>query len=152
MGVSFVVITLAGFMCAFAPQRRLGFEISYAFFVLGRFLLSSATRGVALTGFVIGMSNDERKKKLQNFLPDRFRCGNWLVEENTIDSFHCHSIHSRAKATFIHRYCHPIFFCRWGISAINICVFHPNMALVEYCSGHLVDSFSFLLFVSRALR
>ncbi len=55
MGVSFIVITLAGFMCAFAPQPRLGFEISYAFFVLGRFLLSCATRGVALTGFVIGM-------------------------------------------------------------------------------------------------
>jgi hypothetical protein len=55
MGVSFIVITLAGFMCAFAPHPKLGFEISYAFFVLGRFLLACATRGVALTGFVIGM-------------------------------------------------------------------------------------------------
>ena len=55
MGVSFILITIAGFMCAFAPDPRLGFEISYAFFVLGRFLLACATRGVALTGFVIGM-------------------------------------------------------------------------------------------------
>jgi hypothetical protein len=55
MGVSFILITLAAFMCAFAPQAKLGFEISYSFFVLGRFLLACATRGVALTGFVIGM-------------------------------------------------------------------------------------------------
>ncbi|CAF5189758.1 unnamed protein product, partial [Rotaria sp. Silwood1] len=40
MGASFVVITLASFMCAFAPHSKLGFEISYAFFVLGRFLLA----------------------------------------------------------------------------------------------------------------
>jgi hypothetical protein len=54
MGVSFILITLAAFMCALAPQPKLGFEISYAVFVLGRFLLACATRGVALTGFVIG--------------------------------------------------------------------------------------------------
>ena len=55
MAISFVVITIASFMCAFAPHPKLGFEISYAFFVLGRFLLACATRGVALTAFVIGM-------------------------------------------------------------------------------------------------
>ena len=55
MGVSFMLLLLAGFICAFAPQQELGFEISYAFFVFGRFLLACATRGVALTGFVIGM-------------------------------------------------------------------------------------------------
>ena len=54
MGVSFILITIAGFMCALAPHQNFGFEISYAFFVLGRFLLACATRGVALTGFVIG--------------------------------------------------------------------------------------------------
>ena len=148
MGVSFLLITFAGLMYAFAPQRGFRFEISYAFFVLGRFLLSCATRGVALTGFVIGTSNDENEKTLKNFLRDCFRCGNRLVEENTIDSFHCHSIHSWTKATCIHRYCHSIFL-RWRrISTINICLFHPNMALVEYCSGHLVNSISFLLLVS----
>ncbi|CAF3321048.1 unnamed protein product [Rotaria sp. Silwood2] len=55
MGVSFVVITIASFMCAFAPHPKLGFEISYALFVLGRFLLACAIRGVGLTGFVIGV-------------------------------------------------------------------------------------------------
>ena len=55
MGISFVIITLASFICAFAPQRILGFEKSYTFFVIGRFLLACATRGVSLAGFVIGM-------------------------------------------------------------------------------------------------
>ncbi|CAF4584025.1 unnamed protein product [Rotaria sp. Silwood1] len=64
MGVSFVVITLASFMCAFAPHPKLGFEISYAFFVLGRFLLACATRGVALTGFVIGAEIVGPKQRL----------------------------------------------------------------------------------------
>ncbi|CAF3333739.1 unnamed protein product [Rotaria sp. Silwood2] len=64
MGASFVVITIASFMCAFAPHPKLGFEISYAFFVLGRFLLACATRGVALTGFVIGAEIVGPKQRL----------------------------------------------------------------------------------------
>jgi hypothetical protein len=55
MGVSFFIISLASFICSFAPQQELGFEISYALFVFGRFLLACATRGIALTAFVIGM-------------------------------------------------------------------------------------------------
>lgn len=66
MGVSFIVITLASFMCAFAPQKGFGFEISYAFFILGRFLLSCATRGIALTGFVIGKYPLKTDNKKQN--------------------------------------------------------------------------------------
>ncbi|UJR09792.1 hypothetical protein I4U23_014018 [Adineta vaga] len=64
MGVSFIVLTFAAFMCALAPNRRLGFEISYAFFVLGRFLLACATRGIALTGFVIGAEIVGPKQRL----------------------------------------------------------------------------------------
>jgi len=55
MGVSFFLISVAGFICAFAPRQGLGFNMSYALFTFGRFLLSCATRGVALTGFVIGI-------------------------------------------------------------------------------------------------
>ncbi|CAF1291039.1 unnamed protein product [Rotaria sp. Silwood1] len=64
MGVSFVVITLASFMCAFAPHSKLRFEISYAFFVFGRFLLACAIRGVGLTGFVIGVEIVGPKQRL----------------------------------------------------------------------------------------
>lgn len=56
MGVSFLIITISSFICAFAPQERFGFDVSYTLFVLGRFFLACATRGVTLTGFVIGMS------------------------------------------------------------------------------------------------
>ncbi|CAF3399488.1 unnamed protein product [Rotaria sp. Silwood1] len=55
MGISFIIISLASLICAFAPQQKLGFEISYGLFLVGRFLVACATRGVALTGFVIGM-------------------------------------------------------------------------------------------------
>ncbi|CAF2552432.1 unnamed protein product [Rotaria sp. Silwood2] len=54
MGISFLIISLGSFVCAFAPQQKLGFEISYVLFLFGRFLVACATRGVALTGFVIG--------------------------------------------------------------------------------------------------
>ena len=55
MGISFFIICLASFISAFAPQQELGFEISYTLFVFGRFLVACATRGIALTGFVIGI-------------------------------------------------------------------------------------------------
>ena len=59
MGFSFVLIAVSSFICAFAPQEQLGFDISYALFVFGRFLLACATRGVTLTGFVIGMYSNQ---------------------------------------------------------------------------------------------
>lgn len=55
MGISFFLITVASFICAFAPQQQWGFDKSYALFLFGRFLLACASRGIALTGFVIGM-------------------------------------------------------------------------------------------------
>jgi hypothetical protein len=56
MGVSFVLMFLAGIICALAPQDLIGYGTSYVFFAIGRFLLACATRGIAVTGFVIGMS------------------------------------------------------------------------------------------------
>lgn len=54
MGISFCILCFASFMCAFAPQKNLGFELSYVLFIVGRFLIACATRGIALSGFVIG--------------------------------------------------------------------------------------------------
>ncbi|CAF0825598.1 unnamed protein product [Rotaria sordida] len=64
MGISFFIISLASFICAFAPQQKLGFEISYVLFLVGRFLVACATRGVALTGFVIGVELVGPKQRL----------------------------------------------------------------------------------------
>ena len=54
MGISFVLMFIAGIICALAPQDLLGHGTSYPVFVTGRFLLACATRGIAVTGFVMG--------------------------------------------------------------------------------------------------
>jgi hypothetical protein len=55
MGVSFVLMFVAGIICAQAPHDLLGYGTSYPFFAIGRFLLACATRGIGITGFVMGM-------------------------------------------------------------------------------------------------
>lgn len=84
MGISFFIISIASFICAFAPQQELGFEISYGLFVFGRFLLACATRGVALTGFVIGMYLN-----IMNLYTFKFLCRrrNGLVNINLMSIF-----------------------------------------------------------------
>ena len=60
MGASFILMFVAGIICALAPQELLGYGTSYPQFALGRFLLACATRGIAVTGFVMGMFSCER--------------------------------------------------------------------------------------------
>lgn len=55
MGVSFVLMFIAGIICALAPVELIGHGTSYPFYALGRFLLACATRGISITGFVMGM-------------------------------------------------------------------------------------------------
>lgn len=57
MGVSFVLMFIAGIVCALAPEEFFGFGTtsSYWLFVIGRFFVACATRGIAVTGFIIGM-------------------------------------------------------------------------------------------------
>ena len=54
MSVSFILMALAGIICAFGPQDSLGFWPSYFIYMLGRFLLACATRGISVSGFVLG--------------------------------------------------------------------------------------------------
>ena len=63
MGASFVLMFLAGIICALAPQDLIGYGTSYPLFAIGRFLLACATRGIAVTGFVMGMFSIFRTKK-----------------------------------------------------------------------------------------
>lgn len=55
MGISFVLMFIAGIICALAPQDLFGYGTSYYFLAIGRFLLACTTRGISITGFVIGM-------------------------------------------------------------------------------------------------
>jgi hypothetical protein len=54
MSVSFVLMTLSSFLCAFGPQKSFGFWPSYIIFILARFLLACSTRGISVSGFVLG--------------------------------------------------------------------------------------------------
>ena len=55
MGVSFVLMFMAGIVCALAPQDFIASDSRYPLLAIGRFFVACATRGIAITGFVIGM-------------------------------------------------------------------------------------------------
>jgi len=55
MGASFVLMSIAGIICALAPEEFIDHGTSYSAFAIGRFLVACATRGIAITGFVMGM-------------------------------------------------------------------------------------------------
>ncbi|CAF2389953.1 unnamed protein product [Rotaria sp. Silwood2] len=54
MSVSFILMSFSGFLCAFGPQPVLGFWSSYIIFTAARFLLACSTRGISVSGFVLG--------------------------------------------------------------------------------------------------
>jgi MFS family permease len=54
MSVSFVLMSISGFLCAFGPQERSGVWSSYIIFTIARFLLACSTRGISVSGFVLG--------------------------------------------------------------------------------------------------
>jgi hypothetical protein len=54
MSISFILMTVAGFLCTFGPQSSFGVWPSYIIFVFARFLLACSTRGVSESGFVLG--------------------------------------------------------------------------------------------------
>lgn len=54
MGISFILMTVSVFLCAFGPQSHIGFWYSYTIFVLARFLIACSTRGISVSGFVLG--------------------------------------------------------------------------------------------------
>lgn len=62
MSVSFILMTFSGFLCAFGPQPAIGFWPSYVIFIVARFLLACSTRGISVSGFVLGseIGNDEQ--------------------------------------------------------------------------------------------
>ena len=54
MSGSFILMSLAGLLCTFGPQAAFGFVPSYIIFILARFLLACSTRGISVSGFVLG--------------------------------------------------------------------------------------------------
>ncbi|CAF2089270.1 unnamed protein product [Rotaria magnacalcarata] len=64
MSVSFILMSFSGFLCAFGPQDIFGFWPSYIIFVLARFLLACSTRGISVSGFVLGSEIVGPRKRL----------------------------------------------------------------------------------------
>lgn len=54
MSVSFILMTVSGFLCAYGTQPTYGVRSSYIIFVIARFLLACSTRGISVSGFVLG--------------------------------------------------------------------------------------------------
>ncbi|CAF1208581.1 unnamed protein product [Adineta ricciae] len=64
MSVSFILMTFSGFLCAFGPQESFGFWPSYLIFIIARFLLACSTRGISVSGFVLGSEIVGPRKRL----------------------------------------------------------------------------------------
>jgi len=64
MSFSFILMTFSGFLCAFGPQEAIGFWPSYLIFIVARFLLACSTRGISVSGFVLGSEIVGPKKRL----------------------------------------------------------------------------------------
>jgi MFS family permease len=62
MSVSFILMSVSGFLCAFGPQVVFGFWPSYVIFIIARFLLACSTRGISVSGFVLGSELGKKKK------------------------------------------------------------------------------------------
>ncbi|CAF0964964.1 unnamed protein product [Rotaria magnacalcarata] len=54
MSFSFILMSVSGFVTAFGPQPIFGVFPSYIIFVVARFLLACSTRGISVSGFVLG--------------------------------------------------------------------------------------------------
>lgn len=130
MSVSFILMTVSSFLCSFAPQESLGFWPSYLLFILARFLLACSTRGISVSGFVLG---SEIGMKISR------------IFSQTIRFF----FSSRTKETSSHRNCHRIFLRFWTIHSSDIRLFHSRLATIILVDIVIYNSIFILLFVSK---
>jgi MFS transporter, OCT family, solute carrier family 22 (organic cation transporter), member 4/5 len=61
---SFLLILIGGFGAAFGPQKSFGMWPSYIIYGCSRFLIACGTRGINVTGFVLGMEMMGPSKRL----------------------------------------------------------------------------------------
>lgn len=57
------MITIGGFGCAFGPRDELGTWPSYIAYSIFRFIIAVGTRGINVTGFVLGMEIVGKSKR-----------------------------------------------------------------------------------------
>ena len=61
---SFIIIIIGGILAAFGPQEPIGVTASYVVYTIGRFLIAVGTRGINVTGFVLGKVYEKIKFRL----------------------------------------------------------------------------------------
>jgi MFS family permease len=94
MGVSFVLMFIAGIVCALAPQDLIGHGTSYLLFTIGRFFVACATRGIAVTGFVMGMCLLDK-----SYSASHFRNNSNIQRDRTINIELCRVVFSKYYTT-----------------------------------------------------
>lgn len=122
MGVSFILMTVSVFLCAFGPQTRYGFWNSYTIFVIARFLIACATRGMSVSGFVLGSEIGENLFVLTSPYENLNTRGDYF--------FPC----SWNEETSLGWDCHKIFLCDWSTVPGRFRILHPNLAHTDL--GH----------------
>lgn len=60
---SFILILIGGLGCAFGPQDSFGILASYIIYAISRFIIAIGTRGINITGFVLGMEIVGKSKR-----------------------------------------------------------------------------------------
>jgi hypothetical protein len=56
---SFVMMLLGSIGVAFGPQKSIGVVGSYIIYMISRFIIACGTRGINVTGFVLGNKNKQ---------------------------------------------------------------------------------------------
>ena len=52
---SFIMLIVGGLGVAFGPQEAFGTRTSYIIYAISRFIIACGTRGINVTGFVLGI-------------------------------------------------------------------------------------------------
>ena len=55
MLVSFLMFIIGGFGIAFGAQKSMGVAGGFAFYAICRFIVAVATRGINVTGYILGL-------------------------------------------------------------------------------------------------
>ena len=71
------MIIVGSIGAAFGPQEAFGTTTSYVFYTISRFLIACGTRGINVTGFVLGNHSRIICKKLYSKLHEKILSKAW---------------------------------------------------------------------------
>lgn len=54
--LSLLITIIGGIALSFGPQKSFGFELSYTWLIIGRFLIAFGSHGISINGYLLGTS------------------------------------------------------------------------------------------------